>query len=183
LEPLTVMTMPIALPRFAAFAVLALAIFAQPSAAADASPNDAARILAGMPVAEGSPLAKLTESGGWKTHAKTFGSAWEKLDKRQLAKIRLWQAKAMPAAQPTLFYMSSGPDFLYADAFFPKAQTYLLSGLEPIGAVPDLSEMSGGTLSRELRQLQTSLNSVMSYSFFVTEKMKKQLKAGKVTGM
>ena len=37
-----------------------------------------------------------------------------------------------------MFYMFSGPDFLYADAFYSKATTYVLSALEPVGSVPDL---------------------------------------------
>ena len=32
-----------------------------------------------------------------------------------------------------MFYMFSGPDFLYADAFYSKATTYVLSALEPVG--------------------------------------------------
>ena len=32
-----------------------------------------------------------------------------------------------------MFYMFSGPDFLYANAFYPKATTYVLSALEPVG--------------------------------------------------
>ena len=32
-----------------------------------------------------------------------------------------------------MFYMFSGPDFLYADAFYSKASTYVLGALEPVG--------------------------------------------------
>jgi hypothetical protein len=88
----------------------------------------------------------------------------------------------MPSPSPVLFYMFSGPDFLYADAFFPKAGTYVLSGLEPIGQVPDIAEIPSRSLSGELRQLQTSLNSVMAYSFFITNNMRKQLRVGKING-
>jgi hypothetical protein len=35
-----------------------------------------------------------------------------------------------------MFYMFSGPDFLYAQTFFPNADTYILCGIEPIGAIP-----------------------------------------------
>ena len=35
-----------------------------------------------------------------------------------------------------MFYMFSGPDFLYANAFFPNASTYILCGIEPVGPVP-----------------------------------------------
>ena len=144
--------------RVAAIAIFAFAASADPGLAAESTPNDAARILAGMPPSQNSPLARVTEDSGWKRHAKFFDTAWEKLDKRQLSKVRAWQSKKMPAAQPVMFYMFSGPDFLYADAFFPKASTYVLSGLEPIGTVPELSDMPLRSLSGELRQLQSSLN-------------------------
>jgi len=166
----------------AAIAVVAFAASTDLGQAAQSTPNDTARILAGMPPAENSPLAKITQDSGWKNHAKSFGAAWEKLDKKQLTKVRAWQAKNMPNAQPVLYYMFSGPDYLYADAFFPKASTYVLSGLEPIGSVPELSELPIRSLSGELRQLQSSLNSVMSYSFFITNNMRKQLRTGKVNG-
>ena len=37
------------------------------------------------------------------------------------------------ASKATMFYMFSGPDFLYADTFFPNASTYILCGIEPMG--------------------------------------------------
>jgi hypothetical protein len=168
--------------RVAAFAALAFIASAHPGLTASSTPNDAARILAGMAPSQNSPLVRITEDGGWKRHAKFFDTAWDKLDKRQLSKVRAWQSKKMPTAQPVMFYMFSGPDFLYADAFFPKAATYVLSGLEPIGTVPELSDIPVKSLSGELRQLQSSLNSVMSYSFFITNNMRKQLRVGKVNG-
>lgn len=168
--------------RIAAIAVFAFTASANPGLSAESTPNDAARILAGMPPSQNSPLARITEDNGWKRHAKFFDTAWEKLDKRQLSKVRAWQGKNMPNAQPVLYYMFSGPDFLYADAFFPKAATYVLSGLEPIGKVPELGDIPVRSLSGELRQLQSSLNSVMSYSFFITNNMRKQLRTGKVNG-
>ncbi len=171
-----------AFARAAAFAALAFILSAAPGFAATSTPDDAAHILAGLPPSANSPLAHVAEDAGWKRHAAFFNTAWGKLDARQLTKVRAWQAANLPSPQPTLFYMFSGPDFLYADAFFPKADTYVLSGLEPIGVVPEIADMPSRTLSSELRQLQSSLNSVMSYSFFITNNMKKQLRVGKING-
>lgn len=168
--------------RIAAIAAFAFVASADIAAAAQSSPNDAARILAGMAPGANSPLAKVADDAGWKRHAKFFDAAWDKLDKRQLSKVRSWQGKNMPAAQSVMFYMFSGPDFLYANAFFPKAGTYVLSGLEPIGQVPEISDIPSKSLATELRQLQTSLNSVMAYSFFITNSMKTQLRVGKING-
>lgn len=171
------------LKPFAAAAALFLAAIVAPGAnAADSTANDRARFLAGMAPAEGSPLAEKAKDAGWKRHSDAFNKAWDKLNGGQLAKIRAWQTKNLTAPQPTLFYMFSGPDYLYADVFFPTATTYVMSGLEPIGEVPELAAMSTGALNGELRDLQASLSNVLNLSFFITKNMQSQLKAGKVRG-
>ena len=129
-----------------------------------------------------SPLAPATQEGSWQRHAKHFDTAWSALEKRQLAKIRAWSGEHIPQRQPVVFYMFSGPDFLYADAFFPDASTYVLSGLEPVGTVPDVEGLSRGALAGEVGRLQRSLNSVLSFSFFITKKMKRELRGGRLSG-
>lgn len=163
--------------------VVALPLMACAARAADTStPDDTAHFLAGMAPKADSPLAKIAGEGSWKQHARYFDSAWGHLEKQQLSRIRAWSGQNLAKPQSTLFYMFSGPDFLYADAFFPNANTYVLSGLEPVGQVPELTKLSRGSLGAELSGLRASLSSVLSYSFFITEKMRHQLRAGKVNG-
>ena len=81
-----------------------------------------------------------------------------------------------------MLYMFSGPDFLYATSFFPNASTYVLAGLEPVGAVPDLTGLSPWVLNEELRNLEISTGSLFNFSFFITQKMKTQLRNGPVYG-
>jgi hypothetical protein len=104
------------------------------------------------------------------------------LEARQLSKIRIWSAKNITRPQQTMLYMFSGPDFLYADVFFPEATTYVLSGLEPVGGIPDVSRLRGSSLSGALAHIRSSLGSVMNYSFFITKHMKQQLRSGELTG-
>jgi hypothetical protein len=80
-----------------------------------------------------------------------------------------------------MFYMFSGPDFLYANAFYPNAKTYVLAGLEPVGAVPDLTTLRG-SVAGELGKLRYSLSSILSLSFFITKQMKSDLHTGRVNG-
>ena len=80
-----------------------------------------------------------------------------------------------------MFYMFSGPDFLYADAFFPDASTYVLAGLEPVGQIPDLLKMRG-SLGPPLRSMATSMHSVLNFSFFKTHDMRQELSAGRLAG-
>jgi hypothetical protein len=155
---------------------------ALPGAAGDSSADDNARILAGIEPRADSPLVGLTREAGWRQHARGFGAAWESLEERQLSKIRIWSAKNITRPQQTMLYMFSGPDFLYADVFFPEATTYVLSGLEPVGSIPDLSRLRRGSLSGALAHIRSSLGSVMNYSFFITKHMKGQLRSGELTG-
>jgi hypothetical protein len=164
-------------------ALIAAILLVLPVAAhAQGTADDTARVLAGIVPSAGSPLEPFTKETSWQSHAKYFDKAWAQLDERQLAKIRAWSAKNVSARKPVLFYMFSGPDFLYADAFFQGASTYVLSGLEPVGQVPDLTSLSPKALGQELRGLQNSLNSVLSFSFFITKKMKTELRDGRLTG-
>lgn len=153
-----------------------------PAAVAKATPDDTARVLGGLAPSAGSPLEAFTKEASWQSHSMYFNTAWSQLSVRQLSKIKAWSAKHVPNRKPVLFYMFSGPDFLYADAFFDGASTYVLSGLEPVGQVPDLTLLTPRAFGGELRGLQNSLNSVLSYSFFITKKMKTQLRDGQLTG-
>jgi hypothetical protein len=81
-----------------------------------------------------------------------------------------------------MFYMFSGPDFLYADAFFPGASTYVLVGLEPVGQIPDLERMPRGSIGPALANIANSLHSVLSFSFFITHTMRTELSTGRLGG-
>ena len=87
--------------------------------------------------------------------------AWFKKEYFQLAPIRAWMttnASEYYNSSNTMYYMFSGPDFLYAHAFFPNANTYILAGLEPVGQVPDLSRLSPDVLGGELSALRSSMS-------------------------
>ena len=152
-----------------------------PARAADAiTPNDTARFLAGMQPSEQSPLKALTKDASWQRHARFFDSAFGQLETRQLSRIRNWAGANLAAPQSTMFYMFSGPDFLYANAFYSKATTYVLSALEPVGSVPDLTRVA--YLGSTLNNIEHSMSSILSLSFFITKHMKTDLHADQVNG-
>ncbi len=153
--------------------------------AGPATVNDTARFIAGLPVSEGSPLAALTLDPSWQQHATYFDEAWAKLAARQFTGIREWEVNYLPDATqplPVVFYMFSGPDFLYAHQFFPNASNYILAGTEPIGPLPDVLRFGGPALAPVLQNLQRSLNSVLSFSFFITKDMKNDLQNEQLKG-
>ena len=148
--------------------------------------NDAAHYLAGLPVAPGSPLTPLTQDPRWIAHAKAMNQAFSQLDQRQLNNIRIFQAENIaPATQlsHTCLYLFSGPDFLYADAMFPNCSTFVLQGLEPIDPIPDLQTLPPTALFGTLRNIQTSLNTILSFSFFKTKDMREELERSQLKGV
>jgi hypothetical protein len=149
------------------------------------APNETARLLAGMAPSADPAMVELTRESSWQQHARFFDTAWTALENKQLSKVRTWAKAQVPdafAATGTVFYMFSGPDFLYADTFFPQATTYVLCGIEPIGPLPDVTKLAPGELGGELRALRESINSVLSFSFFITKEMKNDLQHHTLSG-
>src|SRR5260370_8140706 len=89
-----------------------------------------------------------------------------------------------PATQlsHTCVYLFSGPDFLYADAMFPNCSTFVLQGLEPIVPIPDLQTLPPPALFGTLESIETSLNTILSFSFFKTKHMREEFGRSKLKG-
>jgi hypothetical protein len=148
-----------------------------------ASPNDTARFLAGLQPAVGSPLEALTKEPVWQQYARHFDAEWAALEAKQISKVRAWGEQHVGKPKPTLFYMFSGPDFLYASTLFPTASTYVMSGLEPVGRLPDILALRKNTLPTVLGQLRASLSDILSRSFFITSHMDQKLRQAQLSGV
>jgi hypothetical protein len=162
---------------------LSLAVCARVFAQAELA-DATAKYLAGMSVA-GTPLEARSHEPSWQRHATEMTRAWNQCEVDQLAKIREWAPDFLgePYTDTGLmYYMFSGPDFLYANAFFPKATTYFLCGLEPVGAIPDVEKIPHGLLDPVLTNLRGSLATSLSWSFFVTKKMKSDMAQKELNG-
>jgi hypothetical protein len=149
-------------------------------AAGQVSPNDAARFLAGL--RPSSPSLSSVMDSGWQLHAKQINAAWATFERRQLTRISVWSAAKLKVHQSNMFYMFGGPDFLHANAFFPHAKTYVLSGLEPIGPPPNPLALPGQDLATSMASLRQSLSHFLEFGYFITRQMGTQFKAGKFSG-
>ena len=148
------------------------------------TPDEEARFLAGLPV-RGTALESLSLSKAWSSHAVAFDRAWAQLDKHQFQKIQAWAPGALGHLYTDTgpaFYFFSGPDFLYAHAFFPSASTYVLCGIEPIGPLPQVENLPPDTLDATLGSLRDSLDTLLDFSFFITKKMRPELERGRLSG-
>jgi len=79
-----------------------------------------------------------------------------------------------------VFYMFSGPDFLYVDQFFPQASVYILCGKESMGPPPDPLQI--GNLGSALHNLEQEMYSSLRFSFFITKDMKVSLDSQELKG-
>lgn len=136
--------------------------------------HDLARLLAGLPAEKGSVVAKYQETEAWQKYQKVADKIWEKILKEKRPAMLQWQQKylqAPNAQEGLLFYPFSGPDFLHASTFFPSAQQIVMMGLEPIGSLPDMENISVHSPENYYKGLERSLYAVLKYSFFITKSM------------
>lgn len=164
--------------------LVSLVSFCAQALASDPVADATAKFLAGLPV-RGTSLEDQSHDPAWAAHATDLDRNWERLEKQQLAKIHAWAPDHLgPPYEDNapMFYMFSGPDFLYANAFFPNASTYILCGIEPVGPVPDIEKIPRGVLFSALANLRKSLDSALSWSFFITKNMKVDLRQTQLSG-
>jgi hypothetical protein len=161
---------------------LILVVVSGARAADSATADDTARFLAGLAPSEASPLSPLTRDPAWQRHARFLDGAFAQLEQRQLSKVQAWAATNLAAPKPTMFYFFSGPDFLYANAFYGKATTYVMAALEPPGSMPDLTRLPRGSIDSALGNIEHSLGTILNFSFFITKHMKVDLHAGQISG-
>jgi hypothetical protein len=127
------------LSRLIAFALVTflLTLSAAPTRSSEAvTADDTARFLAGLPVSSNSSLAAFTRDPVWLSHARNLNSIFAREEGAQLSKISEFSEKYLTEKHDTVFYMFSGPDFLYATSFFPNASTYILAGSRTRGLSP-----------------------------------------------
>ena len=175
------------MPKLAAAALLVVALaLAVTLAAARATDtvtaDDTARFLAGLPPTAGSPLAALTNDARWQRHARYLDALFEREDAATLSRVRAFAKEHLTDKHDTMLYLFSGPDFLYATSFFPNASTYVLAGLEPAGDVSQLTTLKRPFLDYTLQNIESSIGTLMNYSFFMTKNMKTQLSSGPIYG-
>ncbi|HEX4638129.1 MAG TPA: hypothetical protein VH170_01435 [Chthoniobacterales bacterium] len=146
--------------------------------------DEVARFLAGMPLPKNSSLIPLTNTPAWQEHAAFFEKTFAKMNVKQLLRLHNWETQYLPESRekiPVAFYMFSGPDFLYVDQVFPKADIYILCGKEAMGPPPDPKRISN--LGGALHNLEEAMHSSLRFSFFITKDMRVSLDSQELKGV
>ena len=181
-----IMSKPIPFPqKFLALAAAGFVALMPAASAGTATINDTARVLAGLPPSQGSPLQTVASGESWKNYAEKFSGVWNRFEERQLSHARKWANRELGDARknaPVLYYAFGGPDIVYANTFFPDCKTYVLCGLEPVGQVPDLVAIAPGKVGDALHHLLSSMRNVLSLGFFITKDMGSDLRNASIPG-
>jgi hypothetical protein len=145
------------------------------SAPANATLDEAARFLAGKGVAADSPLAEWARGGTYTDYAAQVTTGWARFAQPNLTELQRWGTQHLGASANLVFYPFSGPDLANALALFPDADTYVLFGLEPIGAIPTPRSLSPEALTAGLNGVRLSLDTLIEANFFVTRGMQRKV--------
>jgi hypothetical protein len=168
--------------------LLAGTVHAQTQAAVETAStrlDSAARLLAGLAPTHPAHYG-VAQLDVWKAHSEAVQGAWARMSKRQLAPMAAWRDALLPRACPvgrTLLYPFSGPDFINAYWLFPGCETFVLFGLEQIGAMPAVETLSARRLSNLLDDVRTATVDLFARNYFITDKMSKQLHTPELRGV
>ncbi|MEZ5299914.1 MAG: hypothetical protein R3F11_04480 [Verrucomicrobiales bacterium] len=147
------------------------------------SHDDLARFIAGMPGPANSAMRAWRDESAWAGHRHRMDRLFERAEHGRLAEVAAWRRRAIGDLDgPVVFYPFGGPDFLYANAFFPGAQTYILCGLEGADPLPDLASLDAYRRNLCLDGTYNSIDTILSFSYFITKEMRVDLKATDLQG-
>ena len=140
--------------------------------------NDIARLFAGMSSSYSQTAAvsahKLRMDSLWATHQNAYRGPLQAWASAEIGDIKNANA---------VFYPFSGPDFLFASALFPTAETFVLCGLEPAEPLPRLSDLSQSEIDNGLTGLHNAVSTIMQSGYFITTEMRSDLQATRFRGV
>ncbi|MFN5183384.1 MAG: hypothetical protein ACK5D5_10225 [Bacteroidota bacterium] len=138
--------------------------------------DEMAKIISGIKDENAKVLSQVFKKKAFINYSNLFETSWKKFDSLRAPQVENFRSKKLNpivGKTNTLFYPFSGPDFLYANSFFPDADRYIMMGLEPVGTLPfiDQKNMLNDSMGNYFFEVKQSLNSIMSSSFFKTISM------------
>ncbi len=124
-------------------------------------------------------FSPLEQESSWKDFKTSMDSNWNQMYDTRLSKMLAWQSTSLASkVNDTLrvFYPFSGPDFLHCYFLYPTAKEFIFVALEPVHAALQLDTLSEGIRKKFLDSLGHSLRDIFHKSYFITSKMKEDIK-------
>lgn len=141
----------------------------------DKSLTSLGKIFAGILEPNSEKENKILQTEIYKNHHKQMTISWKKTEEIRLQKMREWVKQELNFTcekKNTIFYPFSGPDFLNIQILFPCGDNYILFGLEPPGKLREFEKLNQKEMQNYFSYIQSSLYSILNYSFFRTNDMK-----------
>lgn len=135
--------------------------------------NETALYIGGMPC-ETEDFKKLQEKSFYSSHLKFTESSWKEMQDSTLNPMIKWAKEKNIISESdtgSCFYPFSGPDFLFADQFFPYCKNYILLGLERLGSLTDIKKLTDAQLADYLNSIRNSQRYLLKSGYFVTSHM------------
>jgi hypothetical protein len=150
----------------------------------DTLKDDLAGFISGKGHGKSGCLPLLDSISDWKRFSFTMDSGFADLDTSRFGKMKIWADSELVDRHgtSTLFYPFGGPDILNANIFYPKADKYILIGLEPVGELPELCNVPVEQVNRYMDDVWYSLKDIFKRSYFITGNMIGALKKNSVNG-
>jgi len=154
------------------FAVVFLAAVVDPTraVAAKLSPDDTARLLAGLAASENAgAVAAEPLIVDYRTNV---GTMWQSYEKSRGAAMSEWARSASAGGDaPVVFYPFGGADFMTVQRLHPRATHYTLVAREPAGALPDLTETE--RLEERLAPFLQASHQFTTFGYFATAALRR----------
>lgn len=129
-------------------------------------------------------LKKIAQTKKYAQFQKNINKYWSFFDKKTIKPLTKWKSEHVPNTKiATVFYPFSGPDLPNVYTLFPKADTYILMGLEAGGFIPDFESMSESNILDGLNDLYHSLDSISRLNYFQTLHMIRNVSASEFKGV
>jgi hypothetical protein len=151
-----------------------------------ADTNDVALFLAGRPVRHGAKLSQIQQTEEYQRHQQEMNRIVRAKVMPRVNVTRSWadtEVTPTPGSGGTVYYPFGGPDLLYVKTMFPRAGSYALMGLEPVGAVPALETMPQGEVLKALAAFRESTKTQLLIGYFITKDMRSDLEHSALRGV
>ncbi|MCB1141057.1 MAG: hypothetical protein H7A24_02330 [Leptospiraceae bacterium] len=133
-----------------------------------------------------SESSKLNEYSGSRSYLKfqdRIQNYWHQYERQILIPLKEWSSiHVSERKEKVVIYPFSGPDFLNAYTIYPKAEKFILIGLEPGGMQPKPEDMPEGKVTKGLNDILSGLDSISRLNYFITNKMKVNISASGFPG-
>jgi hypothetical protein len=150
--------------------------------------NELAYLISGNKQYSFTVFKKFTDNEAFQNFSNDFTKRWLYFDSSRLNIIKNFADTILVKElinSERLFYPFSGPDILYATTLFPNIKHYTLIGLEPVGTLPILDDKNivPDSINNYFTKINSSLNSILRFSFFRTVAMKQDLRNEDLDGL